>query len=571
MTPKKEIIKEFFEGEKQYSIPVYQRAYSWDEKQWKCFLDDLEEATKGDNHYFFGNILLEKLSSTSKIDIIDGQQRITTIVIFARSLHNVLKNRAVSEKLDPPMENDKFLSYIEEDYLIYRSKPKLEAVEYDRNYFKNIVIDNNDTHDPQTPSQIRIKEAKEFFTKKLNKKDTPKLLKILKAMKNAEILSIFFENKKDSVLMFELQNNRGKELTNMEKLKSYFAYQIYTYCNKEESEIKLNEITNIFKEIYRIINDIKNIDEDSVLNYYNISKFGFTYRENNDELNYKKEFNNIEEKANEYKISWIENYMKELKEAFVDFKEFQNHSSIYKYYLIDLNVWEVYPFILKAYRLFREDKEQLEQVFHALEIIAFRDKLVKTRADFASKLNKVLKDFTSIENLKSGFKEICIKEWYWSDDNIYNALFSIFKNNYKIIPYILMRYENHLRKDNAKTRGYFFSLKDLKEPEIEHIAPQTENGEELKSGYDRGNNKEEFIDEYLHCIGNLLLIDKSHNCSIGNKPFEEKLQSYENSSLAQQRVIKDFVKKRDKIWDKDAIDERFNKIYDFIIETWSFE
>lgn len=564
MTPKKEIIKKFFEGEKQYSIPVYQRAYSWDKKQWKCFLDDLEEATKGDNHYFFGNILFEKLSSDEEFDIIDGQQRITTIVIFTRALHNVLKNRAV---------NDKFLDDIEKGYLIYNSKPKLEAVEYDRDYFKNIIIENLTTHEPQTPSQIRIKEAKEFFTKKLNKKDTPKLLEIFEAMKNAEILSIFFENKKDSVLMFELQNNRGKKLTNMEKLKSYFAYQIYTYCNKEESEIKLNEITNIFKEIYRIINDIKNIGEDSVLNYYNISKFGFTYRENDDELNYKKEFNNIKEKTNEYKISWIEDYMKELKEAFVDFKEFQNHLSIYKDYLIDLNVWEVYPFILKAYRLFREDKDQLEQVFHALEIIAFRHKLVKTGADFGSRLNKVLKNFTNIENLKSGFKEICIKEWYWSDDRLTDSLINIYKLHKKespFIQYIFMRYENHLRKDNAKTKGYLFSLKDLKEPEIEHIAPITENGEELKSGY--CEYTENFSKESLHCIGNLLLIDKSHNCSIGNRPFEEKLQSYENPSLIQQREIKDFVKTRDKIlWDKDAIDERHKKIYNFILKTWSFE
>lgn len=37
MTPKKETIKEFFQGDKQYIIPVYQRAYSWEEKQWEVF------------------------------------------------------------------------------------------------------------------------------------------------------------------------------------------------------------------------------------------------------------------------------------------------------------------------------------------------------------------------------------------------------------------------------------------------------------------------------------------------------------------------------------------------------
>lgn len=105
MTPNKTTIKEFFEGEKCYTIPVYQRAYSWEEKQWEQFLEDLEEASQGDrqnntqsdnqgNHYFFGNILLEKLAGSKSSDIIDGQQRITTIVIFVRSVIDVLRARA---------------------------------------------------------------------------------------------------------------------------------------------------------------------------------------------------------------------------------------------------------------------------------------------------------------------------------------------------------------------------------------------------------------------------------------------------------------------------------------------
>ena len=335
MTPKKENIKEFFQGEKQYSIPVYQRAYSWEEGNWKVFLEDLQEATKGDNHYFFGNVLLEKSKEdTLKIDIIDGQQRISTIVIFSRALVNVLESRAKKERLDTEIENEKFLEYIKDDYLSFRSKAKLKAVEYDRDYFENLIIKNETTHEPQTPSQERIKKAKEFFEKALDKENTEVILKMFKAMQNAEILSIPFTNKKDSVLMFELQNNRGKALTDMEKLKSYFAYQIYTYCSKEESEQKLNEITNIFKEIYRIINDIKKIDEDDILRYFNISKsmFGFNYRENDEKLNYKKELKGQED---ENKTAWIENYMKELKEAFVDFKEFQRNESIYK---------DIYPY-----------------------------------------------------------------------------------------------------------------------------------------------------------------------------------------------------------------------------------
>lgn len=581
MTPTPTNIKTFFEGSKQYAIPVYQRAYSWEEKQWDEFLEDLKEATKSDNHYFFGNVLLEK-SNNEVSDIIDGQQRVTTIIIFARALCNELQNRAKTETLKSNMSNKEFIQYIQEDYLINRNKPKLEAVEYDRDYFRDFIIKGDSAkHEPQTPSQERIKNAKEFFEKKLKDTknfSTDNLLAIFEAMEKAELIQITFKEKKDSVLMFELQNNRGKNLTNMEKLKSYLAYQIYTYCG-EEAENKLDDITKVFESIYRLLRDIET-DEDSILNYFNISKsnFGFTYRENDNTKNYKMELKNI--KMPKEKIAWIDEYVKELKNAFVDFKEFEKSQSIYGIYLRHLDVKPIYPLVIKAYRLFRDDKETLEQVFKALEIIAFRHKLTKRGADLASRLNSVIKDFDSISNLVNGLKNVCgEEEWYWGDNEIINNSLVIAYRNYEkeqdkkksALPYLLMRYENALRSKDAKNRGYNFELKNIEKPQIEHIAPQTEtidkSGKRKASGY--CNYDKEFDELYINCIGNLLLIAGSHNASIGNEPFNKKLESYKNSKLSQQREIKDFVKKD--IWDKDAINKRRKKLENFVLETWSFK
>ena len=591
MTPNKLPIKEFFEGEKQYTIPVYQRAYSWDKAQWSVFLQDLQEATKGSNHYFFGNVLLEKLESSKTNDIIDGQQRITTIIIFVRALCNVLAERKTEnlneifkdlqkETSDEIIDNAVFIKRIEEDYLINRGKAKLQVVEYDRIYFQGLIIKNEAQSKPETPSQERIKKAKEFFESALNGEDKDikinnikEILEIFNAIQKAEVLSIPFTNKKDSVLMFELQNNRGKDLTYMEKLKSYLAYQIYTYCG-DKAENKLNEITKIFEEIYRNINDIK-LDEDSLLNYFNISKstFGFNYRENDNNLNYKRELKEIKNEKD--KIAWIEDYVSELNKAFIDFKEFNAFDNIYKRYLQDLQVWEIYPFVLKAYRLFRETENKtkiLADIFRILEIIAFRDKLVQTKADLASRLNEILKSFDSAETLIEGLKKICVNEpWYWGDERMSEKLVNIFAENKGILPYLFMRYENFLSDKNAKTRGYNFELKNIEKPQIEHIAPQTEtidkSGKRKASGY--CNYDKEFDELYINCIGNLVLISGSHNASIGNEPFNKKLESYKNSKLSQQREIKDFVKKD--IWDKDAIKKRRKKLENFVLETWSFE
>lgn len=574
MTPTPTTIKKFFGVEdEQYAIPIYQRAYSWEEKQWNEFLEDLQEATNGENRYFFGNVLLEK-SNNDINNIIDGQQRITTIIIFVRALCNILKTKTDKLSGDDKIDNKTFVERIKQVYLTKYDKAKLEVVEYDREYFRDFIIKGDSAkHEPKTPSQKRIKRAKEYFENELKNFSTTMLLNMFEAMKNAELLRIEFKEKKDSVLMFELQNNRGKDLTNMEKLKSYLAYQIYTYCDNK-AENKLNEMTKVFEEIYRLLNDIK-ISEDSILNYFNISKskFGFNYRENDNELNYKKELKEVKETKN--KIIWIDEYVKELHNAFEYFKEFENLDSTFGKYLQYLQVWEIYPFILKAYRLFRNDEnkaEKLEKVFKALEIIAFRDKLVQTRADLASRLNSVLKNFSSVDDLVNGLKQIYIDEyWYWGNDAISDKLNNIYIENKGIVPYLLMRYEKALRDKEAESSGYKFELKDIKNPQIEHIAPQTEtierSGKRQANGYCRYDK--DFVDNcYMDCIGNLLLIAGSHNASIGNEPFNKKLESYK--SLSQQREIKTFISKSG-IWDKDAINKRHEKLEKFVLETWSFE
>ena len=572
MTPKKQTIEEFFQGEKQYKIPVYQRAYSWEEKQWNTFLEDLEEATRSENCYFFGNISLEE-SENNTAEIIDGQQRITTIIIFIRALYNILEKKEFNEN---QIKKQEVLSKLKEIYL--NPKAKLKTVEYDDGYFENYIIKNSNSYSSQTFSQDRIKDAKEFFNKKLESKSTEEILKLFESLKKAQILSIAFNNKKDSILMFELQNNRGKELTKLEKLKSYLSYQIYTYCEKETCEEKLRKITKIFEDIYRLLKDIKQninfLDEDRILNYFNIAKFDFNYRENDDEKNYKKELKKAKEPKD--KVIWIEDYMEELKLAFIDMKNFGQLKSDYKDYLLDLDVWEVYPFIIKAYEFFREDKKNLEEIFKALEIIAFRNKLAQTRAVLSSRLNGALKKFKEkkdVENLTNSLKEIC-KNQYWSDKKLFgaddedeNSLRYIYRENSKIALYILMRYENYLRKDDAKTRGYKVTKDSIKKMQIEHIAPRTEKGEKAKSGYETYNDH--FREMYVDCIGNLLLIPQSQNSSLGNEPFKVKRESYKNSlSLLQQREISQFAKDK---WDKKAIDKRYNKLMQFIKDTWSFK
>ena len=551
----------FDSSQKNYEIPVYQRAYAWDKKNWDMFLEDIVEQLNGDNNYFYGNILIETIKKDRNYEIIDGQQRLTTLTIFMRALLNVLNQRHDDEILKDFDFDEKVKIYIKNGGNI-----KLRPVEYDRACFDAIIVDNKNKFEINTPSQKKILEAKEFFTKKLSEFTTDKILKIFEKIEYTELTTIELTSKKDAALMFELQNNRGKDLTNMEKLKSYFMYQMYVYSQEDETNTNIENISNIFKDIYKLINDIK-LEEDSILNYHNQAYIkGYAYR-NLEEL--KDEF-----KKSNNKIIWIKEYISELHTTFSNIKKFENFKSEYKNYLENLGISAfIYPFIIKGFKYFGDDSFKLNELFKILEIVLFRAKLINSRANIQERLNKILLDFDGdIDILREDIKNKLNEAWYWGDDNTKAYLDDTNMYNFGVVNYLLWRYENFLQN-----KGYSIQDFSIENEQIEHISPQQPNNGAIENGYDIDENKkydEEFESEYLNCVGNLMLISGSHNASIGNKPFGEKLETYmKNPLLNQQAEIKNFSKIENglPVWKKESIDERHQKILKFGVETWSFD
>ena len=115
-------IKELFQEENiLFSIPPYQRAYSWevdkDRKQVRQFLNDIKEQDPR-KKYYFGHFLFEKDNyNKNKYWIIDGQQRLTTIIIFMNSLIYELEKREKEEKIKNKNGEDAELRSIRELYI----------------------------------------------------------------------------------------------------------------------------------------------------------------------------------------------------------------------------------------------------------------------------------------------------------------------------------------------------------------------------------------------------------------------------------------------------------------------
>lgn len=580
---REETIHGFFgQQEVQFSIPAYQRAYSWETLQTKVFLDDIKEHKSNDknNPYCYGNILLETIKE-GEYEIIDGQQRITTISIFMRCLLNTFSSRIKKGKIFKTSEDKEInISSEENRYFKDHGIIKLCPTQYDKVCYDSIVIDNKDNYICSTPSQARMVAAKKFFTAELNKLSDEDLVVIFETVKSSKINRITMHGKKESALMFELQNNRGKELTNLEKLKSFLMYQLYVYSSPEETDSNIEYVSNCFNPIYISVSKISfqlnddddavvaqtTVNEDNILTYhsYAYSKKNFGYRNLNDII---AEFKEV---PKEKKVEWIKDYVSKLMNSFLSIERILIMPDPYLAKLktkIKIPSF-VYPFLIKGF----QNKEALPKLFQLMEVISLRYKLINSRADIRSRLSELIRNFNgNVDLLSQKMKNMAEKEYYWGDSKFCEVLSgNMYQNN--MINYFLWEYEQHLQR-----KGYSISSNaEIVDENIEHISPQTEPEEKVSSGYEideTGFYTKEFREKYINNLGNLMLISQSHNSSIGNRPFKEKLQSYmANPILKQQTHIKDFVADlKEPVWNSKSIEARHDEMIEFALRRWSFD
>lgn len=548
-------------------VPTYQRAYSWDTetdvtkspKQINVFLSDLESHIKSSTKspYYFGHFLFEE-KPDKKFGVIDGQQRLTTIIIFLSVLFQKLKSiRHLKED-----EQEAF-----EDTIKRNSTYRFETVDFDSQLFKDYVIDQikKDRKGLETESAKRIVKAFDFFSERLSNKDEMYLSKMLDTVRSSICTNHPVTDESEAIQMFIFQNNRGKKPSNLEIIKAQFMFNIHLYGG-EEKDALLKEIKNRFEKIYMSISKIEyRIDEDDVLTYTLRVYFNSLW-----ESNVIERINRILSEANP--ISFIQSFTHSLAVSFDHLKEFfgkDERDNIEIHSLVTLGGFGIaMPFVIKAYS-FNLGIEQVSELCASLESLLLRHKLIGTRAEIISRINDVYQKFTSLQPSISPIvdrikwmKKVSNDSWWWSYWNE-NELNKSIKGgiNHSTAKFLLWKYENFLGSHGKK--GYSaIRFNQIENPELEHIAPQTPtNDEPIAAGYCEYDD--EFKNQYIHCIGNYLLISKSHNCSVGNKPFIDKYNSYIH--LSQQREIQRLAV--DRVWNKSSIKLRKEKISKFIIDN----
>lgn len=202
----KATISGVFNGSRLLEIPFYQRAYVWGEEQWERFLGDMEFVTASKRPYFLGSIILKQESSgytwseVSEVrTVIDGQQRLTTMVIFFKAL---------CAKIDA---NRLF----ERDFVLETGEVALRHGKYDRQDFEKVV---NATGSEPVEGSSAIIGAYNYFLKNID----PEKIDRNTIKSNVQFVCIDLTEGEDEQQIFDTINSLGVRLTTAELLKNYF-------------------------------------------------------------------------------------------------------------------------------------------------------------------------------------------------------------------------------------------------------------------------------------------------------------------------------------------------------------
>lgn len=573
-------LNDLFDGKKIFKIPEYQRSYAWDEKQLCDFLDDFKNQ-KINKDYFFGTILFQEVGKRGPYDIIeivDGQQRITTLIIFL----NVLLSMYTE------CDNDTKEIYLE-TYIKYKQAYKLEVLLDDNEFFTTYILENNTVPNNiiSTPSQKKLYAAKKYFSDRLSSEfNQEQLAELLLKIEKTKVLTYSVQDKSESTLIFETTNDRGKQLTNLEKTKSFMMYK--TYISSDEPETLLSNIQTRFSDIYKTYSNIESlIDENSILQYNFIAyeEWKVTQQRKEYQIYMDMMKNKVNQLiANDNKdltLEYIDTYTKNLRESFSimecilnsDFEELKDIQILG-------NIANFYPLLIKSYKFDSSDnKVNFRKVCRLIEIFSFRVYSIlggmtnKGQSRFYTLAKEFNGDFPKLlSDLKLAIKYFSSDKHfieYISNTDFFNYYSSNIKN------YFFWKYENYLRDTEqpvaapipysvfkTQNKRYKFS--------IEHILPQKPTEATLKViteqlAYD--NINADFIENYLHSIGNLTIDPISANSSKGNSDIDIKNTKYfKKAPFKTQNELELFLDNGK--WTHNSISKRKEKLITFAKNTW---
>ncbi len=429
-----------------------------------------------------GHFLFEKdENKETKFWVIDGQQRLTTVIIFFSCLINEFENREKQNgKLVDNEGNEIEIWRIRENYIKLGKNYKFETVAYDNPFFASFVYENNDKAIQETSSSRRISIAKGAFEKLFKKAELNDILNWKKIIDDAVVTTFEVTDKVQATQIFAFQNDRGKDLTTLEKLKAFLMHKLYAVSENDNPESQIRNIETVFSDIYKQSERIT-FNEDQVLGFHNTA---FLSGWESPLKNVKDELNKISDNSTREK--WIKDFVNNLKETFVSIelieKQSEQNCSVADVLILDTQ--NSMPLLVKLFHYHKNEPNIIENISKLIENILF--KLEYKIADYRTNgLHSVAKHYSgNTAKLESDLKynvDRGFQDWWNFNGNCKNY----FNSNWHYhgnIKYVLWKYENNLRQnENKRARPLTpiefknkFNAKRL-ENTTDHITPQNPN------------------------------------------------------------------------------------------------
>lgn len=597
-----------------FRVPDYQRGYSWEERQIQEFLEDLEILGPKVYHYT-GTVILHPLHSESEsmdedgnhyacVAVVDGQQRITTIVLLLDGIRRLL---AKSTK-----RKDRSLSRgIRKNFIAARATTRepLYKLTLDRDadrFFRASVLSDQRTVEGATiSSHKRLVTAKEEIAHHLETNIADRGTEGIKWLRNLydkltkqlRFTVYEVENEAEVGVIFEVMNDRGKPLTELEKVKNFLLHTSFSLTVSNEPHRLAEAVNEAWAEILRQLMAAhleSSADEDRLLRAHWLIHHDPQPRQWHGSRSIKDYFALRKHRDNQQKLlERLHLYTTELREdcvAFCDayyptapnaFDSFKVCADIrvkvigWSEKLVRIGVVPPFlPLLIAARHRWPEQPQKYLQLLKICETFAFRVyRVMGWRSDAGQSTlfgigHKVWKRESSykgmLRDIKSELERRCKDEDFdrFTDagkpDNWYS---------WSGLRYFLYEYEMELASRSGTSPEVTWDelrSRDLKDT-IEHILPQTIDGR----SYWKNRFSEKKHRKYVHDLGNLTLT--KHNPQYSNKSFPKK----KGKADAEERCYANspFYMERDlmlwKDWDDEAINKRRANLLDWASTRWA--
>jgi len=212
-----EPIGKLFSADFFFTVPDYQRPFAWDESNFQDLIDDLEEARNG-QQYFLGTLVLHKCGGKNNYDIVDGQQRVTSLLILLACLRDMIT--------DPKFKKGLQEKIVQEENKVDGIPELPRVTSKDRAIFRELVLEQDGTSTKKKQEDLaepetRYIQAITIFKKALAKYNQPELEKFVQFInQHCNIIYIATTTFDDAFKLFTIVNDRGRQLRRIDVLKA---------------------------------------------------------------------------------------------------------------------------------------------------------------------------------------------------------------------------------------------------------------------------------------------------------------------------------------------------------------